>query len=207
MLKVFGKASSINVRKVLWACDEIDIPYEREDWGSGFRSTRAPEFLARNPNGLVPLIRDGDFYLWESNTIIRYLAAAYGDGNLLPAAPRERALVEKWMDWQATEFNNAWSYAFQALVRRSPDHANPADIARSCAEWNRHVAIVDRQLQETGGYIAGRELTLADIPIGLSLNRWKMTPMERPAFAAVSSYFDALSERPAFRRHGCNGTP
>ena len=129
MLKVFGKASSINVRKVLWACDEIDIPYEREDWGSGFRSTRAPEFLARNPNGLVPLIRDGDFYLWESNTIIRYLAAAYGDGNLLPAAPRERALVEKWMDWQATEFNNAWSYAFQALVRRSPDHANPADIA------------------------------------------------------------------------------
>ena len=128
MLKVLGKATSINVRKVLWTCDELGLPFEREDWGSGFRDTRTPDYLSLNPNGLVPVLIDGDTVLWESNTIIRYLATAYGGAELLPAAPAARARIEQWMDWQATEFNSSWRYAFQALVRAE---ARTQDVAQA----------------------------------------------------------------------------
>ena len=129
-MRILGKASSINVRKVLWTASELGIPFEREDWGSGFRSTQEPEFLALNPNAMVPVLVDGDVVLWESNTISRYLAARYGDGRLLPADALARAKVEQWMDWQATELNNAWRYAFMGLVRGSPAHQDPVQLAR-----------------------------------------------------------------------------
>ena len=119
MLKILGRASSINVRKVLWTCAEIGLPFEREDWGIGFQPTSDAAFTALNPNALVPVVRDGDFVLWESNTICRWLAAEHRRDDLLPSAPRDRALVERWMDWQATELNSAWRYAFYALVRQS----------------------------------------------------------------------------------------
>src|SRR3954465_7618298 len=126
MLRILGKVTSINVRKVLWTCRELGIPFEREDWGSVFQSTNVPDFLALNPNAMVPVIRDGDVVLWESNTICRYLAQRHARHDLLPAAAAERALVEQWMDWQAGELNNAWRYAFMALVRRSPAHGDAA---------------------------------------------------------------------------------
>ncbi len=100
MLQVLGRSSSINVRKVLWTCDELALPFAREDWGLGFRSTQAPEFLAKNPNALVPVIVDDGFVLWESNTVCRYLAARHGRDDLLPTEPQARARVEQWMDWQ-----------------------------------------------------------------------------------------------------------
>jgi glutathione S-transferase len=206
MLRILGKAPSINVRKVLWACAEVDKPFAREDWGFGHRDTTAPEFLKLNPNGLVPVLIDGDLVLWESNTIIRYLAATYGP-QLLPAAPRERAAIEKWMDWQATELNNSWRYAFQALVRRNPDCNSSQELERSLREWAHNMGILDRQLQATQGFVTGDRFTIADVPIGLSVNRWFMTPTERPAFAGVSAYYDRLSTRPAFMQHGRNGTP
>jgi len=195
MLRILGKASSINVRKVLWTCEEIGLPFERADDG--------PELRA-NPNGLVPVIVDGDFVLWESNTIIRYLANRYGPA-LLPAEPRTRAGIEKWIDWQATEFNIAWRYAFMALARRHPAFDDPRRIAASRADWSRMLGILDAQLATTGAFVAGAAFTLADIPIGLSVNRWFMTPMERPAFTHVAAYYERLSERPAFRKHGRNG--
>lgn len=108
MLKLLGKSSSINVRKVLWLCTELGLVIDHEEWGAGFRPTQDADFLALNPNALVPVIMDDGFVLWESNTICRYLALRDGRSDLLPAAPRERARVEQWMDWQATEFNNAW---------------------------------------------------------------------------------------------------
>lgn len=196
MLKVLGEATSINVRKVLWACEELGVAYVRRDSG--------PE-LALNPNGLVPVIVDGDFVLWESNTIIRYLANRQGAETLLSRDPRRRAEIEKWIDWQATEFNTAWRYAFSAIVRRNPDYDDPRQIEASKKEWTRMVGIVEAQLATTGAYIAGDRFTLADIPIGLSVNRWFMTAMERPAFPAVAAYYDRLSERPAFLKHGRNG--
>ncbi len=207
MLRVLGKASSINVRKVLWTCAELDISYAREDWGSGFQSTRQPEFLAMNPNGMIPVIVDGGLILWESNTICRYLASQYGAGALLPQAPAGRALTEQWMDWQATELNNAWRYAFMALVRNSPEHADPARIAASAASWNAHLAILERQLTDTGAYVTGAHFSVADIVLGLSINRWLMTPIERPSLPAVADYYARLAERPGFEKHCANGVP
>lgn len=207
MLTVLGKATSINVRKVLWACEEIGLDYRREDWGSGFRSTQTPEFLALNPNGMVPVLKDGDAVLWESNTIVRYLAGKHGRHDLLPQQPASRAQIEKWMDWQASDFNAAWHYAFQALVRKTPGYDDPAQLAASLADWMAKIAVLDRQLDATGAYIAGADFTAADIPIGLSVNRWYMTPLNHPGFPAVAAYYDRLAARPAFLRHGRNGQP
>ena len=208
MLRILGRPTSINVRKVLWLCAELDLPCALEPWGGDdHHRTDDPAFLALNPNALVPVIRDGDFVLWESNTICRYLAAQAGRGDLLPSEPRGRARVEQWMDWQATELNNAWRHAFMALVRRSAAHADPAAIAASVAAWNRHMAILDAQLARTEAYAAGSDFTLADIVLGLSTQRWLMTPMERPHLRAVEAYHERLSERPGFRLHGRNGMP
>jgi glutathione S-transferase len=206
MVRILGKASSINVRKVLWTCSELDIPFEREDWGSGFRSTQEPAFLALNPNAMVPVLVDGDVVLWESNTICRYLAARHG-GRLLPASQPDRAYVEQWMDWQATELNNAWRYAFMGLVRESGAHQHPELIAASVAGWNRHMGILERRLQETGAYVVGSTFTLADIVLGLSANRWRMTPMERPVTPAIDAWMTRLQERSGCREWCTNGTP
>lgn len=207
MLRVLGKASSINVRKVLWTCAELQLPYEREDWGSGFRATDAPEFLALNPNAMVPVVVDGDFVLWESNAICSYLASQYPRDGLLPQAPRERARVEQWMGWQATELNNAWRYVFMARVRHSPAHTDESAIAAGEREWGRQMAILEGQLEKTDAYVAGERFSLADVMIGLSVQRWFMTPMERPGLPAVAAYYERLSQRPGYLQHGRNGLP
>lgn len=210
MIQLLGKASSINVRKVLWLCAELPLAVDHQAWGSGFRSTQAPEFLALNPNGLVPVIVDGSTVLWESNTICRYLAARQGRTDLLPGTPAARARVEQWMDWQATDLNSAWRYAFMARVRGSPAHQDPAAIAASITDWNRLMAVLDRQLDHTGAHVSGADFTLADIVLGLSTYRWLMTPQpdaERPQLPAVQAWFDRLRQRPGFVLHGANGTP
>lgn len=207
MLKILGKASSINVRKVLWTCAELNLPFEREDWGTGFQSTQTPEFLSLNPNGLVPVIKDADFVLWESNTIIRYLASRYDGAHLYPADPLMRAPVDQWMDWQATDLNRSWSYAFLALVRQSAAHQAEKEIATSIASWTAHMRILNGQLLATGAFVAGKQFSLADIPVGLSVNRWFSTPFEHTQFPAVSEYFERLSERPGFGAYCANGLP
>ena len=207
MLQLLGKSSSINVRKVLWTCAEMGLAHEQEPWGSGFRSTDTAEFLALNPNAMVPVIRDDGFVLWESNTICRYLAAKHGRSDLLPVAATDRARVEQWMDWQATELNNAWRYAFMALVRLSPDHTDAQATAASVRHWNHHMTLLDHQLRKTGAFVTGPVFTLADIVLGLSVNRWLMTPMQRPSLAAVTAYHERLRERPGYLAHGSNGTP
>jgi glutathione S-transferase len=207
MLTILGKSSSINVRKVLWTCAEIGLPYQLEQYGSGFLPTATPEFLCLNPNGMVPVVIDDGRSLWESNTICRYLAGKHGRTDLLPTEAMARAQVEKWMDWQATELNNSWRYAFMALARHSPAHADAAAIAASMAEWNRLMTMLDVHLTTSGPYICGAALTLADIVLGLSVNRWRSVPMERPALPAVAAYFERLSERPGFLAHGRNGLP
>ena len=207
MVKILGKSSSINVRKVLWTCEELGIGYEREDWGSGFQSTDTPAFKALNPNAMVPVLMDGDFVLWESNTICRYLIARQAREDLLPSQPQPRALVEQWMDWQATELNNAWRYAFMSLVRHSAAHADPGALAAGIQGWHDKMQILNDQLARTGAFITGPDFTVADIVLGLSVNRWNMTPMARPDLAAISAYHQRLALRDGFRKFGCNGTP
>lgn len=208
MLKILGKAPSINVRKVLWTCAELGLPCQREDWGLGFRSTDTPEYRALNPNALVPVIVEDDgFVLWESNTIIRYLANRHRPDAFYPVEARPRARVDQWIDWQATDLNGAWVYAFMGLVRQSPAHQDTAAIDRSVAAWTRQMAVLNGQLEATGAHVAGTDFTLADIPIGLSVHRWFATPMQRPDFPAVTAYYERLSARPAYREHGRNGLP
>ncbi|HWA51214.1 MAG TPA: glutathione S-transferase [Dongiaceae bacterium] len=207
MLQLLGRSSSINVRKVQWLCGEIGIPYAREDWGSGFRSTREPEFLALNPNALVPVIKDGDFVLWESNTICRYLAAKHGRADLLPIEFKARALVERWMDWMTTELTFASRYAVVALVRKNPAFNDPAQIAQSIAAWNQQMAILEGQFSATGAHVAGDTFTLADIPVGLAVHRWLFSPIERADYPAVTAYYERLRARPAFVPHALPEVP
>jgi len=206
-LRILGRVSSINVRKVLWTCDELGLPFAREDWGLGFQSTRSPEFVSLNPNALVPVLVDDGFVLWESNTICRYLAARERRTDLLPADARGRARVEQWMDWQAADLNNAWRYAFMALVRHSPEHADATALQASVQAWNRQMQILDVQLERTGAYVAGETFTLADINLGLCLHRWQMAPIERPTLPAVAAYRERLGQRAGFLRHAAKDTP
>jgi glutathione S-transferase len=192
-LKVLGRTSSINVRKVLWTCAELDLRFEHV--------TSDPELLACNPNGMVPVIRDGDFVLWESNAICRYLAAKQPRSQLLPQDPHLRAQVEQWMDWQATELNNSWRYAFLALVRQNPEYTQARDIAASIASWHRHMKMLDDHFAHGGQFITGEHFTLADVVLGLAVHRWLLSPIERPALDAVHGYYQRLSVRPAFRAH------
>ncbi|RQS12933.1 glutathione S-transferase [Burkholderia sp. Bp9002] len=207
MLQILGKIPSINVRKVLWACTELNLPFEREDWGAGFRSTDDPAYLALNPNGLVPVIKDGDFVLWESNTIIRYLANRYGGEGLYPAEPQARARVDQWIDWQASDLNRSWVSAFLGLVRKSPDHQDPDAIAQSIANWTKHTQVLNAQLEATGAFVAGEHFTLADIPIGLSVNRWFGTPFAHPSFPALSRYVERLAARAGFEAYAGSKWP
>jgi glutathione S-transferase len=207
MLRVLGKPTSINVRKVLWTCAVLDIPVTPEPWGSGHQSCGEPEFMALNPNAMVPVLVEDGVPLWESNTICRYLAARHQRSDLLPASPMARAQVEKWMDWQIAELNNAWRYAFMGLVRESPLHLDRAAIDTSAAAWNRHMAILERQLAITGAYVAGQDFTLADIVLGLSTHRWLSTPMARPTLPAVAAWYQRLGQHAGFAEHCDNGVP
>ncbi|MDL5033292.1 glutathione S-transferase N-terminal domain-containing protein [Pelomonas sp. APW6] len=207
-LRLLGRATSINVRKVLWTLDEAGLAYRHEAWGEGELSLRSPEFLALNPLGMIPVLVDGDAVLRESNTLCRYVAARAGRQDLLPTEALARARVEQWMDWQATELNNAWRYAFMGLVRKSPAHQDAVLLAQGLQGWNAQMDVLEAQLQTTGAYAAGDAFTLADVVLGLSLERWRQTPQAaRPSFPALEAYHARLCERPAFRRHGANGQP
>ena len=190
-LKVLGRKSSINVRKVLWTCAEADLHFEHVE--------SDPALLAQNPNAMVPVIQDGDFVLWESNAICRYLASKQPRSTLLPEDPQTRARVEQWMDWQASELNAAWRYAFLGLSRKSAAHADPNAIAVSVGNWNQHMRLLDEHFARGGQFVTGEFFTLADVVVGLSTQRWLLTPMDRPHLDALHGYYQRLSVRPAFR--------
>lgn len=198
MLKILGKRSSINVRKVLWACAELELAFAQEDWGSGFRDVDSDAFKALNPNAMVPVLVDGDFVLWESNSILRYLVNRQGMGVLYPLDARARAQVDQWLDWQASDLNRAWSYAFMSLVRNSPDHSDPVQVRASIRSWTGLMSVLEGQIERTGAYVAGRDFSLADIAIGLSVHRWFGTPFEHPPLPAVQTYYRQLAQRRGF---------
>jgi glutathione S-transferase len=207
MLRILGKSTSINVRKVLWTCAELSLEYEHEQWGSGFRDTQDATFLALNPNALVPVLIDDDFVLWESNSICRYLASSAKRADLLPHEPKSRARVEQWMDWQATELNTSWRFAFMSLVRKNPAFEDPTAVDASVRDWNRNMTLLERQLERSGDFLVGSEFALADVVVGLSTHRWLSTPMQRPTLPSVDAYYERLSKRPGFMQHGRNGIP
>lgn len=207
LLKIYGHAGSINVRKVLWTCAEIGIAFSREDWGGAHRSTSDAAFRALNPFGLIPVIDDSGVVVRESNTIVRYLATTRKRDDLLPTDSAKRANVEAWMDWQASDFNNTWRAAFLGLVRKNPDFQDPAVIAKSATAFNQAVRTVDDALAKTNAFLCGDAFTAADVVIGLSIHRWLSTPIDRPRLDHVTRYYARLCERPGFQTHGRDGGP
>lgn len=197
-LRVLGRPRSINVRKVLWTAAEAGLAVAHEpEWGLS-RDLRDPEFLALNPHGLMPVLVHGDTVLWESNTICRYLAGIAGCGDLVPVDPAGRARIEKWMDWQVSDLNTAWRDAFLGLVRLTPGYVgDEAAIVRSVRQWNRLMLRLEARLGATGAYVAGDTFTLADVVLGLSVQRWLLTPIERPDTPALLAYRERLLGRPA----------
>lgn len=207
MLKIYGRANSINVRKVLWAAEEMGIPFIREDWGRGFRSTGEPDFVKVSPFGVVPVIDDDGFILRESNTIVRYLATKHNRADLFPTELRARATIESWMDWANTELMSGVRPVFHGLVVKNPAFQAPAVIAAGAKEWAQQLQLLENHLIANGPYLMGRNFTIADIPAALVVNRWFAIEFEKPAFKTLTAYYDRMAMRPAFRKHGRNGTP
>jgi glutathione S-transferase len=205
MLKVYGRANSINVRKVLWMLGELGLPYEREDWGRGFRPTDDPVFRKINPVGVVPVIDDGDFRLRESHTIVRYLAQKHGRADLYPTDLQQKATVEAWMDWASTEFAQGMRPVFHALVVKNPAFAGMVESAAK--DWGAQMRVLEEELAGKGPYVTGAHFTVADIPIGMVVNRWFSVDFPKPELPAVAAYYDRLSQRPPYLAHGRNGTP
>ncbi|OUR02899.1 glutathione S-transferase [Pluralibacter gergoviae] len=210
MITILGRPSSINVRKVLWTCSELGLLFQHEECDIDLTASTPMQsgfvFTELNPNAMVPVLLDNEFVLWESNTIIRYLANRYGDGSLYPHAAEARARVDQWLDWQASELNRAWSYAFMSLVRRSPEHDDTSQVLKSIQNWSRFMCILDERLKQTGAYVSGCEFSLADVSIGLSVHRWFGTPLAHPQLDAVQDYYQRITKRPGFLNY-CIGTP
>jgi glutathione S-transferase len=201
VLTIYGRTNSVNVQKVLWCLAELALPYTRIDAGLEHGKNTEPWYLALNPNGRIPLLTDGSFSLWESNTIVRYLAGKHGVGVLCPASLETRALAERWMDWQLSTLVWPVSIVFQNLIRRPAAERDAAAIERNLREANRAMTLLDDHLTKQP-FVAGDTFTMGDIPVGATAHRWLEIPgIERPPFAAVRAWRARLAERPAFRQH------
>jgi glutathione S-transferase len=198
-LVVWGRLSSVNVQKVVWCADELGLDYQRIDAGGRFGVNDSARFLAMNPNGLVPVIEDDGFVLSESNAIVRYLAARHGPSSLWPGEPQARAQVDRWMEWQSTEFTPAMRDAFWQLVRVAAEARDPRAIEASRARGEKLAAVLDAHLAQRQ-WIAGDEFTLADLVNGCAAHRWLNLPMPRVARPHIDRWYADLRSRPASRQ-------
>ena len=200
MLKVWGRNTSSNVQKVMWAVTEIGLSVDRIDIGGPFGKNREKPYLALNPNGLVPTIEEEDGYtLWESNSIVRYLAAKH-KSSLEPADLRVRAQAQKWMDWQLTVMAPAIGPLFMGMVRTPPAERNAKAIDESKAKTGDATRILDEQLGKTQ-FLAGDAFSYGDIPVGIMIWRYRELAPERPAFRNVDRWYAAIAARPGFQQH------
>jgi glutathione S-transferase len=200
MIKIWGRTDSSNVQKVLWCCGELGLSFERVDLGGKFGGNKEEAYLDMNPNGLVPTLQDGDFILWESNSIMRYLVEKHGRGKLLPSTPEGRADANRWMDWQLTILGPSIVPLFWTLIRTSEDKRDPKVVNNALEKTSNAWKIVDHQLARVP-YIAGSALSLGDIPLGVWAYRWFNLPIERPTFANLDAWYKRLCERPPYQKH------
>jgi len=201
MIKIWGRNNSINVQKVMWAVGELKLPHERIDIGGSFGKNREPPYLAMNPNGLVPTLEEENgFILWESNAIVRYLAAKHGAGTLAPSDPRARARAGQWMDWQLSVASPAMFQAFWGLIRTPPEKRDQAAIAESQKKTTEAMAIVDAELAKTA-YLADDEFSMGDIPVALVAFRFRQIVPQRPPLPHLERWYREIEKRPAFRDH------
>jgi glutathione S-transferase len=198
-LKIWGRANSVNVQKVLWCLRELDLTYQRIDAGMAFGKNTEAEYLAMNPNGRVPTLVDGDFVLWESNSVMRYLVMAYGQGSpIYPPAPKQRAGVDRWLDWTLSTMQPVDRPVFWALVRTPVEKrdmvAIQKDVDAEAVQWR----IVDNQLA-TRRFIEGDDFTLADIALGAYARRWfGVQGVNKPQLTHLARWFAQFASRPGF---------
>lgn len=199
MLKIWGRLSSINVQKVVWCAEELGCEFERIDAGGAFGGVDTPSFHRLNPNRKVPVIEDGDFVLWESNAIVRYLCARHPQAGLAPASLAARADCDRWMDWQATELTPVMRDAFMQLIRMAPHERQQALIDDSIRRTETMMTIVEAAL-EGRQFIGGDRFTVADIPLACAAHRWYGLPIERIARPNIGDWLTRVSRRPAAKQ-------
>jgi glutathione S-transferase len=198
MIRLWGRLSSINVRKAVWTLQEVGAPFERIDAGRQYGIVDTPGYGARNPNRLVPLLEDEGFELWESNAIVRYLCAKHGVSGLYPQDLRRRFDAERWMDWQQTTLNRAGSPAFVQWIRTPPAQRRPDVIEASRSAMAPLIAILDAHLAGRE-WMGGEDFSMADIPAACDIHRWWRLPQPAPQAPHVQRWLDAILARPATR--------
>lgn len=199
MIRLWGRTSSINVRKALWTLQEIGVPFERIDAGLAYGVVDTPEYAAKNPNRLVPLLQDDGFDLWESNAIVRYLCARHAVvDTLYPLDLQRRFDAERWMDWQQTTLNRAGGPAFVQLFRTPQAQRDARVIESSRAAMAPLIDMLDAHLAGRP-WMCGAEFTMADIPVACDIHRWWGLPQATPQAPHVQRWFDAILARPATR--------
>ena len=196
MLKIWGRMSSINVKKVVWTAQELGLDFQRTEAGGLFGVVKTPEYMQLNPNSLVPLIEDDDYVLWESNVIVRYLAAKYASGQMYPTELRQRFDAERWMDWQQTTLNPVSRPGFWQLVRTPPEQRNPAVIAESNAAVEALMFTLDMHLAQRA-FMVGDRFTMADIPLACEVHRWFGLPQPRQSRPHIERWYESLRSRQA----------
>lgn len=196
MLTVWGRLNSHNVKKVVWLADELGLPFVRHDVGGQFGMDAA--YLALNPNALIPTIEDGDFRLWESNAILRYLAQQYGGERWWPTDARARANGDKWMDWQFS-LADAQRDAFINLVRRPAADRDAGAITNSAQQSGKLLQLVDRHLADNP-WLSGDEIGIGDIPVGVYAHTFFTLDIERPELPHLRAWYDRLTQREAYAR-------
>ncbi len=199
MLKIWGRNTSSNVQKVIWALAEMKLPFERIDVGGAFGKTKDPFYLAMNQNSLVPTLEEEDgFTMWESNSIVRYLAAKQQNRTLEPADPKSRARAQMWMDWQLSVMAPAITPVFWGLIRTPPEKRDPKAIEAGKEKTIVAARMMDEQLGKTR-FMAGDEFSYGDIPVGIMIYRYMQLIPERPATANLDRWYAAISSRAAFK--------
>ncbi|MGM4891905.1 glutathione S-transferase [Tardiphaga sp. 709] len=201
-LQIWGRANSVNVQKVLWCCHELDVAYERIDAGMQFGRNSEADYLAMNPNGRVPTLVQGDFVLWESNSIMRYVALAYGaTSRLYPSTPKVRAGMERWLDWTLTTLQPAERPLFWGLVRTPVADRDMAALQKAADANAALWEMVDRQLSHQT-WMEGDDFSLADIAIGCYARRWfGVVGVTRPALPHLQRWYQVISARPGFQTY------
>lgn len=200
MLTIWGRNNSINVQKVMWTVGELGLNHERYDVGGAFGGLDQPDYLAKNPNGLIPTLEDDGVTVWESHAIVRYLAAQYGSGSLWPEDPGPRAEADQWMDWMHTVILKDMAPVFVGLIRTPPEQRNTAAIEAGVAGLARSWAVLDQHL-DGRAYVVGDGLTMGDIPVGCACYRYHALDIERPTLPNVTAWYERLKAREAFRTH------